>query len=226
MKATPPTRTNRTARSFDTGFGRLAESRPGEPSAEHGLQRCHRLRTTVQRSSGAYLRTSVSAQNTLTEDQWSDLDFATQYIFNKWPALDERPRSSLEMAWSGMADKLLFNPFNRLFCSGKCTFTLRDTTHRNNIVICDFPLHGYGHETGRTINVILKLIFQRAWLRRNISESSNPVFLRQDEFQYFVTRRENFFQQTCRGSRVEPLTWNIAAGFTLIAGSVWVIFRW
>jgi hypothetical protein len=150
-------------------------------------------------------------QETLTADQWSDLDFATQYIFHRWPAFDERPRSSLEMTWSGMADKFLFNPFNRLFCSGKCSFTPEMTTHEGKIIICDFPMLEYGHETGRLINVILKLIFQRAWLRRNLSESPNPVFLWQDEFQYFVTRRDNFFQQTCRGSRVAVvcLTQNI-----------------
>jgi len=151
----------------------------------------------------AQLIDSIRARkDTLTPDQWSDLDFATQYIFNKWPSFDERPRSSLEMTWSGMADKFLFNPFNRLFCSGYCDFTPEDTTHRGRIVICDFPLLEYGHETGRTINIILKLIFQRAWLRRKISESPSPVFLWQDEFQYFATRRDNFFQQTCRGSRV------------------------
>jgi hypothetical protein len=150
-------------------------------------------------------------KESLNEDQWSDLDFATQYIFNKWPAFDERPRSSLEMTWSGMADKFLFNPFNRLFCGGKCSFTPEMTTHEGKIIICDFPLLEYGHETGRLINVILKLIFQRAWLRRKLSESPNPVFLWQDEFQYFVTRRDNFFQQTCRGSRVAVvcLTQNI-----------------
>ena len=160
----------------------------------------------------AQLIASIRARkDTLTEDQWSDLDFATQYIFNKWPAFDERPRSSLEMTWSGMADKFLFNPFNRLFCNGQCSFTPEMTTHEGKIVICDFPLLEYGHETGRLINVILKLIFQRAWLRRKLSESPNPVFLWQDEFQYFVTRRDNFFQQTCRGSRVAVvcLTQNI-----------------
>jgi hypothetical protein len=150
-------------------------------------------------------------KETLTADQWSDLDFTTQYIFRKWPAFDERPRSSLEMTWSGMADKFLFNPFNRLFCSGNCSFTPEMTTHQGKVVICDFPLLEYGHETGRAINTILKLIFQRAWLRRNLSESPSPVFLWQDEFQYFVTRRDNFFQQTCRGSRVAVvcLTQNI-----------------
>jgi hypothetical protein len=150
-------------------------------------------------------------QDSLTPEQWSDLDFATQYIFQKWPAFDERPRSSLEMTWSGMADKFLFNPFNRLFCSGKCTFTPEMTTHEGKIIICDFPLLEYGHETGRLINIIIKLIFQRAWLRRSLAESPNPLFLWQDEFQYFITRRDNFFQQTCRGSRVAVvcLTQNI-----------------
>ena len=160
----------------------------------------------------AQLIASIRArQDTLTPDQWSDLDFATQYIFRKWPAFDERPRSSLEMTWSGMADKFLFNPFNRLFCSGKCSFTPEMTTHEGKIVICDFPMLEYGHETGRTINVALKLTFQRAWLRRKLADSPNPVFLWQDEMQYFVTRRDNFFQQTCRGSRVAVvcLTQNI-----------------
>lgn len=150
-------------------------------------------------------------KETLTPEQWSDLDFATQYIFTKWPAFDERPRSSLEMTWSGMADKFLFNPFNRLFCGGSCSFSPEDTTHRGKIVVCDFPLLEYGHETGRLINIIFKLVFQRAWLRRDIEDSPNPLFLWQDEFQYFVTRRDNFFQQTCRGSRVAVvcLTQNI-----------------
>lgn len=150
-------------------------------------------------------------KDSLTQEQWSDLDVATAFTFIKWPAFDARPRSSLEMTWSGMADKFMFNPFHRLFCSGKCTFTPEDTTHRGKIVLCDFPMLEYGHETGRTINVILKLIFQRAWLRRMLSDSPNPVFLWQDEFQYFLTRRDNFFQQTCRGSSVAVfcLTQNI-----------------
>jgi hypothetical protein len=177
-------------------------TRPGEYE-EEGWQKesyCAQLVAAIR-----------ARKDTLTPDQWSDLDFATQYIFNRWPGFDERPRSSLEMTWSGMADKFLFNPFNRLFCGGKCTFTPEMTTHQRKIVICDFPLLEYGHETGRLINVILKLIFQRAWLRRKLSESPNAVFLWQDEFQYFVTRRDNFFQQTCRGSRVAVvcLTQNI-----------------
>jgi hypothetical protein len=160
----------------------------------------------------ARLINSIRArQDTLTPEQWSDLDFATQFIFKKWPAFDERPRSSLEMTWSGMADKFLFNPLHRIFCSGKCTFTPEMAMNKHKIILCDFPLLEYGDETGTLVNVLLKLIFQRAWLRRNLEDSPNPQLLWQDEFQYFITRRDNFFQQTCRGSRVAVvlLTQNI-----------------
>ena len=94
---------------------------------------------------------------------------------------------------------------------GKCSFSPSMAMQDHKVILCDFPLLEYGHETGRTINVILKLIFQRAWLRRDLADSPNPQFLWQDEFQYFITRRDNFFQQTCRGSRVAVvcLTQNI-----------------
>jgi hypothetical protein len=172
----------------------------------------HEDETWQQESYCAQLIDSIKARkDSLTPEQWSDLDFATQFIFKKWPAFDERPRSSLEMTWSGMADKFLFNPFNRIFCSGKCTITPEMTTHDAKIIIVDFPLLEYGFETARLMQVIIKLTFQRAWLRRNLADSGNLVFLWQDEFQYFVTRRDNFFQQTCRGSRVAVicLTQNI-----------------
>jgi hypothetical protein len=185
---------------------RVVKSLPTRPEEheEEGWQRV---------SYCAQLIAAIKARkDTLTADQWSDLEFATQFIFRKWAAFDERPRSSLEMTWGGMADKFLFNPLNRIFCGGKCTFTPEMTTHGGKIVICDFPILEYGHETGRLCNIILKMIFQRAWLRRKLSESPNPVFLWQDEMQYFIVPKwDNFFQQTCRGSRVAVvcLTQNI-----------------
>jgi len=160
----------------------------------------------------AHLIASIRARKeTLTPDQWSDLDFATQFIFKKWPAFDERPRSSLEMTWSGMADKFLFSPLNRIFCGSVCSIKPEMTTLDSKIIIVDFPLLEYGFETAKLIQAIVKLTFQRAWLRRDLAASGNPIFLWQDEFQYFVTRRDNFFQQTCRGSRVAVvcLTQNI-----------------
>ncbi len=178
------------------GMHRVIQSLPSRPGEfeEEGWQ---------QESYCAKLIRSIEARkDTLTLEQWGDLDIATQYAFKRWPAFDEKPRSSIEMTWAGMADKFLFNPLNRLFCGGKCTFVPELTTHAGKIVICDFPLLEYGHETGKLINVLVKLCFQSAWLRRDLSQSANPVFLWQDEFQYFVTKRDNAFQQTCRSARV------------------------
>jgi hypothetical protein len=188
-----------------TNIDRAIKSLPAEPGQ-------HETAEWQAKSYAAGLIKAIEhRRETLNKEQWEDLDNVAEFAFDKWPAMDPRTRGSLEMVWSGLADKFRFDPLNRLFCSGKCTFTPEDTTHRNKIVICDFPLLEYGKETGRTINIILKLIFQRAWLRRKLSESPNPCFLYQDEFQYFVSKFDNLFQQTCRGSRVSVvcLTQNI-----------------
>lgn len=83
----------------------------------------------------------------MTLMQKSDLEFCVNFLFRRWPAFDDRPRSSLEMTWAGMADKFLYSPFNQVFCSGACDFTPEDTTHRSRIVIADFPLLEYGNTT-------------------------------------------------------------------------------
>ena len=187
-----------------TNINRLIESlpsRPGEFEEE----------TWQKESYCAQVIASIRARkDTLTPDQWSDLEVLTRYLLYKWPSFDERPRSSVEATWSGMADKFLFNPFNRLFSSGKCTFTPEQIMREGKVLLVDFPSLQYG-ETGRFINVMLKLIFQRAWLRREVQESTHPNFLWMDEFQYFVTRKDNAFLQTCRSSRVAVvcLTQNI-----------------
>ncbi len=188
-----------------TSIDRVVKSLPTRPEQ-------HEEEAWQRESYCAQLIASIrERQDTLTEEQWSDLEVATHFVFRKWPAFDERPRSSLEMTWSGMADKFLFNPLNRLFCSSKCSFTPTMMTHDRKIIICDFPMLEYGQETGRLINCLIKLTFQRDLLRRDLSDSPNPVFIWQDEFQYFITRQDNLFQQTCRGSRVAVvcLTQNI-----------------
>lgn len=157
------------------------------------------------------IRAIRERKETLTTEQWQDLDMATHYAFKRWPGLDERPRSSIEITWASMADKFLFSPFSRIFCSGRATFVPELTTHQGKLIVVDFPTIEYGHETGKLINILTKLIFQRAWLRRDLTQSSNPCFLWQDEFQTLITRRCNAFQQTCREVRLSVvcLTQNI-----------------
>lgn len=186
-------------------FNRFIEALPSR------LEECDEEQWQNESYAAHVVRSIEARKDTLTEAQWQDLDTATQFLFKRWPQMDERPRSSIVLTFSGLADKFTFHPLRRLFCSGKCTFVPEMTTHQGRIIVVDFPTAQYGPETGRLIGVMLKLVFQRAWLRRDLSESASAVFLWQDEFQMFVSRRDNTFQQTCRSARVAVvcLTQNI-----------------
>ncbi len=150
-------------------------------------------------------------QEELSLDEWQDLDIATHYVCIRWPSLDERTRSNILATWSGLASKMLLNPMNRIFNSGQCSFTPEMTT-QGKVILIDFPILQF-NETGRLINCMMKLIFQRAWLRRDLAQYPNPAFLWADEAQMFILPkgRDNAFQQVCRGSRIATvyLTQNI-----------------
>jgi hypothetical protein len=142
-------------------------------------------------------------KDTLSEEDWSDLDVATQFVLFQWAALDEKPRSSIEMTFSGLADKFLFSPFRRIFASGTFSFTPEQVTHNRLILIIDFPILEYGKETARLIQTMVKLTFQRAWLRHKFTPGCcNGAALFQDEFQMLIHRDENHFAQVCRGSGI------------------------
>ena len=139
----------------------------------------------------------------LTQEEWSDLDVATHFAFKVWPTYDEKPRSSIAMTFTGMSDKFLYNPLKRLFASGTFDFTPEQTTHERKIVIVDFPVLEYGRETARLIQILVKLTFQRAWLRHKFTPGCcNGAFLIMDEFQMLIHKQENHFVQVCRSSGI------------------------
>lgn len=151
-------------------------------------------------------------QATLSFEEWQDLEIITHHICLKWPELDPRTTSNILATWSGLASKFLFHPMSTIFNSGKCSFIPEMTTRQNKIIVIAFPLLRY-NETGRLINDMMKLICQRAWLRRDVSVDPNPAFLWADEAQLFLLpkERDNAFQQVCRASRIATvyLTQNI-----------------
>jgi hypothetical protein len=158
----------------------------------------------------SYTATLINAirdrKDTLTEHQWQDLETATAFVFSRWPNYDERPRGSIEMTFAGMADKFLFHPLRGIFASGAYDFTPEQTTHNRKLVIVDFPILEYGKETARLINVMVKLTFQRAWLRHQYKPGCcNGAMLFQDEFQLLTHRFENHFVQVCRSSAIAVL---------------------
>jgi hypothetical protein len=141
-------------------------------------------------------------QQTLTSEEWENLEAIADLFFRRWPQMDERPRSSIVATWSGTADRFLLNPYRKLFSSSRCTFTPEMLTEQGKLLLVDFPMLEVGVAQGRLVNALIKICFTRAFLRRDLSRSPNPVFTWQDEGHYFLTKQDNFVQQTGRGSRL------------------------
>jgi hypothetical protein len=160
----------------------------------------------AQSYTAALINAIRERKHTLSESQWRDLEVATEFVFSRWPSYDEKPRGSIEMTFSGMADKFLFYPFREIFSSGTYSFTPEQTTHERRIIIVDFPVLQYGQQTARLIQTLVKLTFQRAWLRHKFTPGCcNGAFLIQDEFQLLMHREESHFVQVCRSSGIAPV---------------------
>jgi type IV secretory pathway TraG/TraD family ATPase VirD4 len=145
-------------------------------------------------------------KNSFSKSQWEDLDIAIVYLLEKWPNLDTRTRSNIESTWSGMASKFTYSPFREMFCSGRFDFTPEQLTHERKILIVDMPVLEYGRQTSRICQILIKLVFQRAWLRHQYKPGCcNGAFLFQDEFSFLMHRNESHFHSVCRGSGIAPI---------------------
>jgi hypothetical protein len=141
-----------------------------------------------------------------TETQQGDLDVAMAYLYEKWPALDERTRSNIESTWSGMASKFAYSPFREMFSSGTYDFTPEQTTHAHKLVICDFPSLEFGRETARIVQILVKIIFERAWMRHQYKPGCcHGAFEFQDEFEMLLHRNAAHWHSVCRSNAVAPV---------------------
>jgi hypothetical protein len=145
-------------------------------------------------------------KDTFTPSQWDDLDKAINFALVKWPRLDNRTSSNIESTWSGMASKFGFDPFRRMFSSGKYSFTPEQVTHEHKIIILDMPVLEMGREASRLCQILVKIVFQRAWLRHQYKPGCcNGAVLFQDEFAFLMHKHENHFHMVCRGSAIAPV---------------------
>jgi hypothetical protein len=135
-----------------------------------------------------------------------DLDIAIVFLLEKWPNLDARTRSNIESTWSAMASKFTYSPFREMFCSGRFDFLPEQASHERKIFLIDMPVLEYSRETSRLCQVLIKLVFQRAWLRHQYKPGCcNGTFLFQDEFSFLMHRLDPHFHAVCRGSAVMPV---------------------
>jgi hypothetical protein len=143
---------------------------------------------------------------TLRATRLDDLDIAVVFLLEKWPNLDTRTRSNIESTWSGMASKFTYSPFREMFCSGRFDFVPEQASHQRKIFLIDMPVLEYSRETSRICQVLIKLVFQRAWLRHQYKPGCcHGTFLFQDEFSFLMHRLDPHFHAVCRGSAVMPV---------------------
>jgi len=153
-------------------------------------------------------------KDTLTKAQVLDLNNAVRFALELWPAEDPRTRSNILSTWTGMASKFVYSPLRELFSSGTFSFTPSETTHQHKIVIVDMPVLEYGRDVSRLCQILLKIAFQKAWLRHQYKPGCcNGAFLFQDEFSMLMHKHEGHFHSVCRGSAIAPIciTPNISA---------------
>lgn len=153
---------------------------------------------------------------THTERDAHDFHMGARYWLQQFPALADRTRTSIVATYTSVADVLLHGIAWELF--GTSSNLVPEITFRNGaIIILDLPIQEY-FEVGRICQGIVKYMFQRAVLQRNVDQHPRPVFLWADESQNFVSSYDFRFQAVARSARACTvyLTQNISNYYSVL----------
>lgn len=153
-----------------------------------------------------------------TPQQRRDFEIVADYFMMEFPMLGDKLRGSIVSTFTSMIDVLNRGVLRELFCGE--TNLLPTAVEDGKIILVDLPVKEFA-EIGQYAQVLWKHAFQRSIERRNITESSRPVFLFADEMQHFVTSHDQSFQTTCRAARVATvyLTQNVSNVYAALGGN-------
>lgn len=160
--------------------------------------------TPWMQTSPTYQLFRRASRTALTPMQIADLEMAAHYWLEFWPTFNDRTRSSVVATFSSMADMLLHG-YARELMATEINITPEVTWQDGMIIILDLSVQEY-MQLGRLIQGIWKYAFQRAVLRRNVTQWPRPVFLFADESHHFVSPYDYLFLSTARSARVAPVT--------------------
>lgn len=143
-----------------------------------------------------------------------DFELIADYFMLEFPGLSEKTRSVVVSTFTSLVDVLNRNLLFDLFSTD--TTVRPEDTFDGKLIIVDLPVKEFA-EVGQFAGVLWKFVWQRAVERRQVEDTTRPVFLFVDEFQHFLTSHDALFQTTARSSRVATvyLTQNIS---NLLAG--------
>lgn len=143
--------------------------------------------------------------------QQHDCDVAGTYWLKHFPRMNDRTRTSIVSTFTSVAD-ILNHGIGWELLASELNIVPEVAFTDGKIIVVDLSIQEYG-ELGRITNGIWKLMFQRAVLRRKVTEHPRPVFLWADEAQNFLNGFDFLYQAVARSARAATvyLTQNISA---------------
>lgn len=142
--------------------------------------------------------------NASTRQEQHALTIAEHYWLGEMPRLADRTRSSIIATLTSVLDVFLHGHLYELFGT-ETTFTPEQSFTEGNILVLDMPIQGLYGETGRIAQLLIKHLWQKAVLRRNVQEQPRPVALLADEAQEIVSSSDYSFLSTARSAHAAVL---------------------
>jgi hypothetical protein len=152
-----------------------------------------------------------------TPQKQRDYTLVKNFYFRDWSHMDERVRSNIKEMFLGFCEPFLSGILNDHFV--KDSNLLPEETFQGKIIVLDFSVKEY-MVSGIYAQCLYKYLWQQAVERRQVNIDTTPVFLWQDESQYFVNEYDTIFQTTARASKTCTvlLTQNISNYYAQMGG--------
>lgn len=104
---------------------------------------------------------------------------AGEWLTNEWPNLNEKTKSIIQSVTINTLDRLLSSEFADLI-SEDTNWTPEQVMSEGRLLIFDIPAAVYG-PAAQLASIAVKLLFQRACLRRDLSVEFRPLIIWSDE---------------------------------------------
>ena len=146
------------------------------------------------------LKAADEATHSADRDTRADFEECRNYWLLEVPALSDRTKSIIFLAFSMLVRPFITRPLRRLFSSD--TNIRPEDTFDGKIIIVDVPVQSY-RLAGKICNLVWKYCFQIAALRRSQPTDGTylrPVFLWADEYQNFISPFDFMFASVCRSA--------------------------
>ena len=139
---------------------------------------------------------SVQNPNFVNTDRGRGVVQALNYFQNEYTPMPQRQRDGVNLGYNALLSPFTSGIVHPLLCA-KTNVTPEDTFN-GKIIILDIPSMNF-NKAGKTVQLIWKLMWQRAVRARDVSHNKRPVFLWADECQEFITSTDQEFLNVMRG---------------------------